>query len=244
MIPLLGALLLLSDDLLAGDLHGEWMSWDITYAGVVAGSAWAEATWREDHYELTGGCQNAPWYEAIYTLDDFVRSTWVPGEGSRRYETRFREGGFHQDQDMVLAADGFTVWRHQEIDGEWRDWSTPYPASIGAEDPVSAIYALRRATGDGPWTWPVFSGKETWPLLVEVVEAAALDAVLATVAVDVLELRVAHEGDIEQRGRFRVYVTDDARRVPVRVTVGSSVGTFRADLTGYRAPEPATAPAE
>lgn len=213
---------------------GEILVWEIGYAGVTAGTAWARASASGEALTLEGGCQNASWYAAIYSIDDFVRSTWAPGEGSRRYETRFREGGFHQDQDMRLGAEGVEVWRHQRFDEGWRDWTDRYPPSPGAEDPVSALYRLRGLSGEGPWVWPVFTGRKTAPLRVDRLGHAVEDTLFGARPVSLYSLRADHDGDIKQRGRFELSLTDDPRHVPVRAVLHSNLGPIRAELVGYQ----------
>lgn len=213
---------------------------------MAAGTAWAEAKLEPDgDVVIEGGAKNAPWYGKLYSIDDFVRSTSRPEGGSARYETRFREGGFHQDQDMRLGAEAFEVWRKQRFDEEWREWTKTYDAHPGAEDPISAVTRIRllpdealAPTSLGPgWTFPVFSGEKTWPLIVTVVDREPLDSeVLGTVQTRVVELRTEHKGMLEQRGRFWIWLTDDARRIPVRMVVKTNFGAIRADLVDYRPP--------
>ena len=219
---------------------GEAIVWNIHYTGINAGSAGAETT------AGPGGAlfvdtwiKNASWYASLYTIDDHTRSTWTPGKGSVRYETRFREGGFQQDQDMHMRPDGFSVWRRQYFrdDDAWREWTTPYDPHPYVEDPVTAIFAIRELDGAGPWRFPVFSGEATWPLDVEVYERTRLaDTPIGEVDVVVYSLQTRHRGEWEQRGRFLVYLTDDDRRVPVRIVIKSSIGAIRADLSAYTPP--------
>jgi hypothetical protein len=186
---------------------------------------------------IVGTTVNAPWYAALYTIDDRVESTWIPGERSLGYITQFREGGFRQDQVMDLDPAGFVVWRRQYKDGEWREWSTPYDGHPAVEDPVSAIYRARGMEGEGPWTFPVFSGDKTWTLRVLPLGSEPLkNAYFGRIQTRRFELETAHKGEVEQRGRFFVWVTDDPFRVPVRVVIQSSVGPIRADLVDYRPP--------
>lgn len=227
-------------------LVGEKVTWAVRYNGVTAGTAWASSAARDDGLiEIEGGARNAAWYASLYSIDDWVRSHARPEGGSARYETRFREGGFQQDQDMRLAGAPFEVWRKQLIKGEWKEWTREYPAHPGAEDPISAILRLRLlrdedqvSTPFGPgWTFPVFSGDRTWPLHVtvvgqEVVEIEGLGALPARV----LELRTEHKGLLEQRGRFRIWLSEDERRLPLKMVVRSNYGPIRADLVRYESP--------
>lgn len=219
---------------------GEKLTWAVRYLGVVGGWAWAEVKPGKDGaVQVVCGAKNADWYARFYTIDDRVESTWVPGVGSRRYVAHFREGRFHQDEDMHLDATGFSVQRHQEFDAGWKTWTTVYPAVPGAQDPVSAIYEIRRGVddGDGPWTWPVFSGKETWPFVVSVTGREVLDDTpIGPVPTRIYKLRTAHRGMLEQKGRFLLWLTDDDRRIPVRMVVRTNFGSIRADLVEYRAP--------
>lgn len=216
---------------------GEKLRWEIHYAGVTAGTAWATARAEGAALVFEGAARNSRWYGALYSIDDHVRSTWVPGQGSVRYETRFREGDFNQDQDMQFSSGQVSVLRHQLIKGAWKTWTRTYKVTPGAEDPVSAMYAVRRATGAGPWTWPLFSGRKTWPLVGTARGTQQLETLFGEIPVDVVDLRMAHKGEVEQRGRFAVYLSQDAARLPVRAEIFSNVGTIRASLVGYRAPD-------
>lgn len=227
---------------------GEFLRWEVSYLGVTGGFAEARTGPGEDGALITtGSVQNAPWYDSVYTIDDRIQSTWAPEGGSRAYDTWFREGRFEQDQHMRLTADGITVDRRQRGDSGWREWSNAYPAHPGAEDPVSAFFRMRMMDLDTTIRFPVFSGRHTWTLEVVPRDREHLpDTPLGPVDTRVVELRTAHEGDLEQRGRFLLWLTDDARQVPVRMVVRTNVGPIRADLVEYQAPRlvaeaPATA---
>jgi hypothetical protein len=215
---------------------GERLGWELRYLGVLAGFAWAEVEDAGDgRVILRGGARNAPWYAAIYTLDDLVESLWDPAApGSSRYVTRFREGGFHQDQRMEIAPDEVRVARRQRFHEGWREWEDRYPGPARpVEDPQSAFYRLRTlplVPGER-YRFPVFSGRETWDLDLVVEPPEVLRTALGERRVLPVRLFTRHHGDLEQRGRIVVYVTDDARRLPVRAVLHTNFGAVRADLT-------------
>lgn len=218
--------------------EGEYLRWEIKYMGVTGGfaEAWTEAG-EDGRLVTTGIAQNAPWYAKIYTLDDRVRSTWDPAGGSSAYDTWFREGKFQQDQEMRLGADAITVQDRILREDGWKEWQHEYPAHPGAEDPVSAFFRLRMMDLATAQRFPVFSGKRTWTLEVVPRKTERLKtAAFGPVDTQLVELRTAHEGDLEQKGRFLLWVTDDARRVPVRMVVKTNLGPIRADLVAYEAP--------
>ncbi len=230
------ALLLFTLEARAGELPfvGERLYWEVSYAGISAGTAWAEAREGEGSVVFEAGCRNASWYEPIYVVNDLVRSTWLPGAGSVRYQTWFREGRFHQDQDMRLHADGIDVWRKQLRDGSWQESTRRYPAAPGAEDPVSALYALRRAEGEGPWTLTVWNGKKALTVVARAGPEEALETALGVLPARRITLSVPHQGEVEQKGDFVLWLGTDPARLPLRAELHANVGTFRAELKGWR----------
>lgn len=223
-------------DTVTSAFAGERLRWELRYGGLAVGSAWAEARADKGNLVVEAGARNAAWYESIYVVNDLVRSTRAPGAGSLRYQTWFREGRFHQDQDMWLRPDGVEVWRRQLRDGAWSESTTRYDPAPLAEDPISAMYALRAAEGDGPWTWVVWNGKKALSVVATAGPEETLETALGELRVRRVSLGVPHEGQVSQRGSFVVWLSTDARRLPVRAILEANVGAFRADLIEYRSP--------
>ena len=220
---------------------GERIRWSVSYMKVQAGQAWAEvAPAPGGALLITGGARNAAWYGRIYTIDDEVRSLWNPaGPGSSSYVTRFREGGFHQDQRMEITPDGIRVERSQRFDDGWRSWTDSYPGpGLAVEDPTTAFFRVRLlplVSGES-YRFPVFSGRETWELRVEVQPRAMLETALGELSVIPVRVFTHHQGDLEQKGRITLYLSDDSRRIPVRAIMHTNVGPIRADIISYQPP--------
>jgi hypothetical protein len=214
---------------------GERITWSVSYGGVTAGTAWAEVRAAGGSLvTLAAGARSASWYEAIYAIDDVVESLWdTAGGGSSRYRTRFREGRFHQDQLMEIAASGIRVWRKQERDGVWEEKVENYPGASGpVEDPQTAFYRIRTLPleAGSSWRFPVFSGKKTWILDVSVDDRESLHTALGPLEAWPVHIRTRHEGDLVQKGDISVWLSDDARRIPVRIVIHANVGAIRADV--------------
>lgn len=224
--------------LLAGAAHaapleaGERLEWSVQWLGIEAGRAWA--TLREDGgaWVVEAGCRSAGWLAGLYPIEDALVSEWTAA-GSRRYVTRFREGGFQQDQEMRLGADAFVVARRQLLDGTWRAWEDRYDAVPGAQDPVSAFYAVRvvaPAVGEGV-DFPLWTGRRAVTTRIRTAGREDRDGV------PVLRVEVATASGTDVRGRMTVYLTDDADRVPVAAVVQTRAGAVDVGLverTGVR----------
>lgn len=221
---------------------GEKIHWDVHFGAVKAGTAWAEVRSTGDGLlELVAGCKSAPWYERVYKVDDEIESLWDPvGMGSRRYRTRFREGGFHQDQVMDFLPSRVKVLRRQEDkEQRWAEKTTEYKTWDGAvEDPQTAFQRLRTlalVSGES-YGFPVFSGRKTWKLEVRVAERESMETGLGMLQVIPVHVKTRHKGDMEQRGDLIVYFSDDPRRVPVRVVLPTNLGRVEARIVEYSSP--------
>ena len=217
---------------------GERIRWSVTYMKVQAGQAWVQVDGAEDGaLGISGGAKNAAWYGRFYTIDDQVDSLWDPrGPGSLRYVTRFREGSFHQDQHMDIGTEEIRVQREQRFSEGWRSWEDSYPGTGRAvEDPTTAFFRVRMLALDSGQTYsfPVFSGRETWELRVEVEPRTSMETVLGELQVIPVRVFTKHQGDLEQKGRIVLFLSDDARRIPVRAVMQTNVGPIRADLISY-----------
>lgn len=207
---------------------GERLEWSVSWMGIAAGTAWATTGDLEGAVLFEAGCASAPWLAGLYPIDDHLRSEWRPGVGSRRYVTRFREGGFQQDQEIDLDGDPIVVARRQLFDDGWRAWDDHHDALPAVEDPVSAFYRLREEAGPvgERVRYTVWSGRRPSDVLVWTAAAERLGDV------EVLRVEVLAEhggGDLEPK--MTVWLTADADRVPVAAEVRTRAGPVRVALT-------------
>ena len=227
---------------------GETMDWKVHYLGMHVGNARVEvADGGGEAWVIRGRSWSAPWYSRVYSVDDHTTSFWTPGVGSSRYQTVFREGGFHQDQDMRIAPDGIHVDRRQLFKEEgWRSWEDDYEGpGYPMEDPVTAFYHLRGLAlpDGGSTTIPLFSGKRVTQVQISVEGREPLDTAIGEV--DTIRVRISSQRDDELKGKGRIWVwiTDDETRLPVKVLWKSnSIGSVHAELTGWTPAPPKSGP--
>ncbi len=224
---------------------GEVLDWGVYYLGMHVGEARVEVrAGPEGAWLIRGSSRSAPWYSRIYSVDDRTTSTWIPGVGSSRYQTTFREGGFHQDQDMRIDPAGITVSRRQRYEEGWREWEDRYEGpGYPLEDPVTAFYHLRRLdlTEGSSYSIPLFSGKRVTSVQVDVEGREVLGSeLLGEVAVVRVLISSSRDDELKGKGRIWVWLSDDEERVPVRlVWKSSAIGSVRAELVGVQPGEAA-----
>lgn len=196
----------------------ETLRFSVRWMGIEAGVA---EMVRDDEGAIrtvTVRSRSAPWLDGMYPVDDHIVSEARLAGGSVRYRTRFREGGFQQDQDMRFDGGEVQVHRAQLRDGTWGTSDATVSVPPGAEDPVSAFYRIREAHLQPGQTLvvPVFNGRRT----VDVVAFCLPGETPRHISV-----RSTREGDF--KGAIDLYL-DDAD-VPLGATVQTRAGSVRVE---------------
>lgn len=211
---------------------GERLTWSVRWMGAEAGTASATTAADGDGWRIQLNTRSASWVDALYPIDDELRSSWLPGGGSRTYDTRFREGRFHEDLAMRFGAAGIDVVRNKEEATGWTRTESHFDPSPGVEDPLSALWRLRTLVLDGDLSFPVFTGRRVMTVHARV---TGVETVADTEAWRVVIGRDSHElEDVD--GRLQVWISTDDRRVPVQAAVRTKAGTVTAVLTGRQTP--------
>lgn len=206
--------------------HGERLEFAARWMGLEAGSATSTLRKEGERWVIEARARSAKWVEPMYPIDDWLRSEGVPGQGVRRYLTRFREGRFQQDQDMRFGPLEILVHRDQWFKDGWRSWQRHYPYVPGTEDPLSAIYRLRvEAPAPGATTsFPVFNGRRTLTVRV----TAELGPTTDGKPTRKLQVTTPRSGDFQ--GRLTLLLSEDEDRVPMQTIISTRAGAVHVNL--------------
>jgi len=154
------------------------------------------------------------------------------GEGTRPVYHRLTqiEGGKRKETIVEFRGDG-TVRIEKRKKGRVK--ATEVKAvPAGIRDSLSIIYAVRRLPLEVGKTYrlPLLDGDDVETLVVPV------EGRLALKGHQVLEVRpyTMEDGEREEGGEWELFLTDDERRIPVRMKLGLSFGKLLLDMTGYR----------
>jgi hypothetical protein len=160
---------------------------------------------------------------------------WDPATGcSYGIEKKLRQGRFVRDQRVRIDPVGGRV----EIEDRGAP-VTAFDVPPCVLDVLSAFY-VARARGlppDGRLAVPVYDSGRLYDLVFRVIGKEVLDlpAPLGKrVATLIVEPKVPPgSGLFAQEGDLKLWVTDDARRIPVRARTRVAVGSVSADLESY-----------
>jgi hypothetical protein len=130
---------------------------------------------------------------------------------------------FHPEDSTVLYSDGKTR-----------------PYTLGAQDPLSVVYYARTqplAVGD-TLRVPYHPSKKSVELLIAVLGIDTLETPLGRIPCLVVQPEAEGENLFKGKGAMKVWYTDDARRVPVKIWTDLPIGSLNGILTSYERPEP------
>jgi hypothetical protein len=221
---------------------GEQIVMKITYAHLLAGRARVGVASAEHDgrpvLRFTEQADSMGFFAWLFhfRVHDKTEAVWDPESGcSLRIEKRLREGHAQRDQVVLFDPAGGADVRDPKIAATHFD--TP-PCAL---DILSALF-VARARGvaeNGGLELPVFDNGRRFVLAARVVGRERLDlpAPLGRqVPTVIIEPRLAEGTGLfvkEKGGRLHVWLTDDARRIPVRMRSKVAIGSVAADIESY-----------
>jgi hypothetical protein len=171
--------------------------------------------------------------DAFHSVRDQLYSEVAPRDGGPLpvyHRLTQREGG-KEKETIVEFLDGDRVRIEKRKKGKVKSEKAK-AVPPGIHDPLSIIYAVRRLPLEVGETYrlPLLDGGDIETLVVPVKGRMALKGH------QVLEVRpyTVEDGKREENGQWELFLTDDDRRVPVRMKLALSFGKLLLDMTDYR----------
>lgn len=223
---------------------GERVALRITYAYLLAGRASLRVTSAEHQgrpvLRFISEAKSQGFFAWLFgfRVDDRTVATWDPETGcSLGIEKRLREGRARRDQVVTIdPAAGTAEVRDPKIQG------TYFEVGPCVLDVLSAFFTtrIRGVIETEPLLLPVFDNGRRYQLAVRLVGRQVLDLPpplgkkVRTVIVE--PLLAEGTGLFVKKGRLLIWLTDDERRIPVRMRSKVAIGSVSADLEAYEPP--------
>jgi hypothetical protein len=219
---------------------GESLRFSIEYGLIKAGSAWLEVAAMETYrgrscYHLVSRAESNDFMSKIYKVRDRIDSL-VDAEGlySYRYRKHIREGDYKKDYD---ASYNPAAGRVKYSDGKSYEM-TPF-----SKDGLAAFYYVRFVPLEigRDVVIPHHSDKATGNIVVKVHRRESVEVPAGRFTCIVIEPVMAAGGIFKNSGNLTIWVTDDARRIPVLMKSKIPVGSIDAVLQEIKPGKPARA---
>lgn len=218
---------------------GERLTFKISWLGIPAGTATLAV---EEQAEVGGRlaarivstARSNDFVDVFYKVRDRAESVFdCEGRYSRRFLLRSREGRRRRERVYTFDLAGQEVRVEQPGRGERR---FPLPGPV--QDPLSSLYVIRTEPLEvgRSIVLSAFEGERRWDLEVQVLRRERVRVPAGGFDTVVVKPLLKFEGVFQQKGDVMVWLTDDARRMPVRMESQVKIGSVAAELTSYAAP--------
>lgn len=207
----------------------EKLIYRISLSNIPAGTAVIEATTTGGDLRITARVTSNDFLSAVYPVDDFIDTRLIKGN---YLVTRIRqhEGGSMSDTGFTLMLRERTAFWVDRLRERYLD--TPLPRE-DITDLLSGLYFLRNLPLEVGTSvvLHLFDGSRYAPAAVEVVKKERLTLPGFREAETVMvHPKLSAAGFFTRTGPLSIWLTDDEKRVPVRMETSIPWGRVRAEL--------------
>ncbi|MFZ1323107.1 MAG: DUF3108 domain-containing protein [Ignavibacteria bacterium] len=223
---------------------GEKLTFEINYGFVNAGTAVMEVDPKlqtmngRECYDIKFTVNSSGSFDWVYKVRDFYR-TYVDKEGlfPWRFEQHIKEGNYQRDFEAIFDQENHKAKTYTG-EKEPKKFEGEFDIPEYTQDAMSAFYFFRTLDfskmKDGDETLlQNFYKDNTYPLKVKYYGKETIEVPAGEFRCVKLEPLVAEGGLFKSEGSIIVWLTDDERRMPVKVKTKVVIGSIDADLSAY-----------
>ncbi|MBU5638288.1 DUF3108 domain-containing protein [Geomonas sp. Red69] len=213
----------------------ERLVYDVSWTGIKAGVTVQELSTKGNELHIVTTTRSTPWLDTFFRVEDRAESVVVRGSGDRfgfpRYfrnkisegnHRRLKEARFDQQKLKVESKD--LLHKTQRVDD----------ISATTYDPLSIVYYVRTldlVPGRSLFV-DIYDCKKLWNTEVKVLKREEIDTPVGHFKTIVVQPLMKADGFFARTGEVKVWLTDDALKIPVMVSTKVKIGKIKAVLTG------------
>lgn len=210
--------------------------YDLTWTGIKAGTASLEVINDGDKVKIISTAQSTQWVSVFYTVDDRIESTLSQNPSLSligqpvNYRMKIREGRHRRNKEVIFDHTNGKAKYIDYLNNEKKEFNIP-PAVY---DPISSFYylrTLRLAVGESVYV-NIFDSKKVWNVEVQVLRKEKVSLPIGTFNTIVVKPLMKSEGIFSRKGDIFIWLTDDTKRIPVKMQTKVAVGSITAILVG------------
>jgi hypothetical protein len=175
---------------------------------------------------------SADWMEGFYPVRNYVRSelngtnTFYPSN----YRITTLEGTYRKDREVRFELNEGKALYIDHLKGEEKNVEIP----MKVYDPLSVLFkikGMKLEVGKSIFV-TIFDSKKVWNLEVLVLKKEKIKVPAGTFNTIKINPLMKSEGIFKRKGAMYLWISDDPRRIPVKVKSKVAVGSITALLTG------------
>lgn len=212
-------------------VKNEKFTYSISWIGIKVGTAFLEAVRVNNILRITSEVHSAPFLSTFYEVNDRAES-WVVDEKPFNFRIKQHEGKYRSNKETIFDPERGTVTFFNYL----QNFKDEHPMANGiAWDLISGFYYLRTQTlkvGESAYI-DVFDSNKFYKAKIEVLREEKIIGP-DNIAIDTIVIKpsLESEGLFQRKGDILIWLTNDPRKIPVRVSTEVVVGTVTAELQG------------
>ncbi len=212
----------------------ERLEYDLKWIGIPGGTAVLSVENSENKYIIRSRALSNSFVSAFYKVDDRITCI-VDGSNheygySINYRFKLREGRHRRNKEVIFNQKEKKAIYIDHKKGKRREYEIP----ANVYDPLSGFFSVRNKdliVGKSV-NVKIFDSKKMWDVKVDVLKKEKVEVEAGTFDTIVIRPNMKSEGVFNRKGEILIWLTDDERRVPVKVALEALVGHVTAELTG------------
>lgn len=214
----------------------EKLVYDLTWTGVKAGTATLEIINEKDSIKIISTARSANWVSVFYTVDDRVETRLLKVNSSffvgapQNYRIKIREGRHRRDKELIFDHERLKASYINHLDGDKKD----IDIHANILDPLSSFYYVRTLNievGKSVFV-DMLDSKKIWNVEVQILRKERIETQTGSFDTIVIKPLMKSEGIFSRKGDMYIWLTDDMKRIPVRMQTKVAVGSITATLVG------------
>jgi hypothetical protein len=214
----------------------ERFEYDLTWTGIKAGTSTLEIIDNGNSIKIISTAKSAKWVSVFYTVDDRVESILTKNKYEQfigqpvNYRIKLREGRYKRDKEVIFRHDVSKATYIDHLNNEKQEFDMP-PFIL---DPLSSFYYLRMinlVVGEPAYV-TIFDSKKVWDVEVQVLGKEKVSLTSGEVDTILVKPLMKSEGIFYKKGDIYIWLTDDKKRIPVKLKTKVAVGSVTATLVG------------
>lgn len=223
--------------------RGERLTFSVKFGQIRAGTAEMtvedEISWGTRTVQRIRFTVRSVWWFFYRVRDTIVSYLDREGLFTYRYEKHQREGNYRNDEVTTFHHEASRAERIKNGERE-----PPFETPPFVVDVLGSLYRLRTMDFDvgDVVRLPVSDGRRSYEMEVHVLARERVEVPTGEFTTLKVEPKLQSEGIFLKKGRLFVWLTDDHRKIPVRVRTQIPVGWITAHLEEMRGVLPDTSP--
>ena len=237
----LAALTPQSDKAFSAPWQGEQLKFGLYYSGIKVGTAYIKNRGIVDingraAYVIQTSAFSASVIDTVFKVRD-INLSWLDAQKfySLGYSQSLREGRYQRDEWILFDYPANTYHGKLSKKSGTRDISGPLTSPV--LDMLTALYFVRGQNLENGKNvvFDIVNREEQYPLIVKVIKRETVKTPAGKFKCVVVEPQFRGEGIFVSKGKsLQVWLTDDERKLPVKMKTEVFIGSVSAQLLEYQ----------